>query len=131
MNTRFPRSVPIPLAFAFLAFFLLLIVEMTLAPLSRWSSEAYKALGGKEAAPPAEEAAVSANASEAREKSRCEHCGIVESTKRLPSVGDAPAMYEVTVRFADRSKRVFNDASARWRPGERIVLIDGGRSKQQ
>jgi outer membrane lipoprotein SlyB len=34
--------------------------------------------------------------------------------------------YEFTVRLADGSSRVLNDASpARWRSGERVILIDG------
>jgi hypothetical protein len=131
MNSRFPRSVPIPLALAFVASLLLLIVEVTMAPLAGWTSGAYKSL--LSAVPPqqSEEAVVTGGASEPREKNRCEHCGIVESTRRVPAVDNAPAMYEVTVRLADRTKRVFSDPNARWRPGERIVLIDGGRSKQE
>jgi outer membrane lipoprotein SlyB len=34
--------------------------------------------------------------------------------------------YEITVRLADGSSRVFNDANpARWRSGERVIVIDG------
>jgi hypothetical protein len=34
--------------------------------------------------------------------------------------------YEITIRLADRSNRVINRASpASWRPGERVIVIDG------
>ena len=34
--------------------------------------------------------------------------------------------YEITVRLADGSSRMINDAKpARWRPGERVIVIDG------
>jgi len=34
--------------------------------------------------------------------------------------------YEITVRLADGSSRVINDAKpARWRPGERVIVIEG------
>ena len=34
--------------------------------------------------------------------------------------------YEIIVRMADGLSRVFNDANpARWRSGERVIVIDG------
>jgi hypothetical protein len=34
--------------------------------------------------------------------------------------------YEITVRLADGSRRVIDHASpANWRPGERVIVIDG------
>ena len=41
---------------------------------------------------------------------------------RVAAVG----RYEITIRQSDRSDRVINLASsARWRPGERVIVIDG------
>ena len=136
MNTRLPKFVLIPLIFACLAVILFLIVEITLAPLSRWSSDASQKVAAGRVAESAEQKSEGSMtpgpAAEGRERNRCEHCGIVESTRRIAAEGNRPMMYEVTVRLADRSKRVFSDPNApRWRPGERIVLIEGGRSAQE
>jgi len=84
----------------------------------------------------------------ARVKARCPECGVImsmreievrdEDTGRPRTAGGAVAgsrietrvdltrSYEITVRLADGSIRVFNDANpARWRSGERVILIDG------
>ena len=85
---------------------------------------------------------------EARVKPRCPECGVIvsmreievrdEDTGRPRTAGGAVAgsrietrvdstrSYEITVRLADGSSRVFNDANpARWRSGERVIVIDG------
>jgi len=85
---------------------------------------------------------------EARVKARCPECGVIvsmreievrdEDTGRARTAGGAVAgsrietrvdvtrSYEITVRLADGSSRVFNDANpARWRSGERVIVIDG------
>lgn len=85
--------------------------------------------------------------SEARAKPRCPECGVIVSmreidvrnedngsgaTGRVAARGQGETRvkstrsYEITVRMADGSSRVFNDANpARWRLGERVIVIDG------
>ena len=85
--------------------------------------------------------------SEARANGRCAECGTVVSMREVErhdqdsdpgAAGGATASnrgetrvkwtrsYEITVRLADGSSRVINDAKpARWRPGERVIVIDG------
>lgn len=85
---------------------------------------------------------------EVRFKARCPECGVIvsmreievrdEDTGRPRTAGGAVAgsrietrvdltrSYEITVRLADGTSRVFNDANpARWRSGERVIVIDG------
>lgn len=84
---------------------------------------------------------------EARIEVKCPECGVVASTREIGQFGagidpgaaggpardarNAPGVksarrYEVTVRMKDGSRRVFMDAgSAHWRPGERVILIEG------
>lgn len=86
-------------------------------------------------------------ASAARAKARCAECGEIVSMREIEkydedsSPGAAGAAvagnrdetranstrsYEITVRMADGSSRVINDANpARWRPGQRLIVIDG------
>jgi hypothetical protein len=60
---------------------------------------------------------------------RCPHCGWIESKREiLPGVADphAPQVYEYTLRKADGSSSVFQQAlPVRWRLGERLIFIDG------
>src|SRR5256885_978073 len=52
---------------------------------------------------------------------RCPYCAWIESKREL-----APGMYEYTVRMADGSGSVFQQAlPTSWRVGERLMLIDG------
>ena len=84
---------------------------------------------------------------EARVKGRCPECGVIVSMREIErhdqdsdpgAAGGATAAsrgetrvkwtksYEITVRLADGSSRVINDAKpARWRPGERVIVIEG------
>ncbi len=84
---------------------------------------------------------------EARVKGKCAECGVIVSMREidardkgagLDASGGAVAgnqdelpvasirRYEITVRLADGSSRVINDANpASWRPGERLIVIDG------
>lgn len=56
---------------------------------------------------------------------KCVECGVVASTRELGTSAVATPNREVTVRMRDGSNRVFVAAnSVRWRPGERIVLIE-------
>lgn len=64
--------------------------------------------------------------SQARVKARCAECAVIESIRRLPAAGTAPAMYEITVRMRDGSIRVNREATpADWRPGQRILYLAG------
>ena len=84
---------------------------------------------------------------EARAKGRCAECGVIVSTREIDARDEGAGLdasggvvarnqdelrvtsagrYEITIRLADRSSRVINHASpASWRPGERVIVIDG------
>lgn len=84
---------------------------------------------------------------DARAKERCAGCGVIVSTReidaRVESTGfDASGAaaagkptgirmastkrYETTIRLPDRSSRVIHHANpASWRPGERVIVIEG------
>ncbi|MEP6998254.1 MAG: hypothetical protein ABI900_11420 [Betaproteobacteria bacterium] len=58
----------------------------------------------------------------------CNECGVVDSMRRVvsaDSLGDAPTVYELTVRMRDGSTRMVSASRANWRRGERITLIGG------
>lgn len=83
--------------------------------------------------------------SEARADTRCAECGMFVSMREVESedtgagaAGGATAgsqdetrvktarRYEITIRMADGSSRVIEDANpARWRTGERLIVIGG------
>ncbi|GEM_PF-1598108 len=64
----------------------------------------------------------------ARGRSSCDSCGFVESVRQLEPVGNMPAAYEFTVRLRDGSSRISSIANtARWRVGDRIMLIGGAK----
>jgi len=91
--------------------------------------------------------------SEARAQPRCPECGVIVSMREIErhdqdsGTGAAGAVtaanrdetrvkstrsYEITVRMAGGSSRVLNDANpARWRPGERVIVIDGANASNQ
>lgn len=74
-------------------------------------------------------------------KVKCPECGVIAALREIEQAGAPAGMtrsnrtgnqekasrrYEVTVRMKDGSSRVFMDAvSAKWRPGERVILIEG------
>lgn len=86
---------------------------------------------------------------EVRRKARveCEECGVVVSRQKIQRLdagadsgatdrvtgydqstisGQAALSYEVTLRMKDGSSRAFMDAHpANWRPGERVIFIEG------
>lgn len=86
-------------------------------------------------------------AGNARAKGRCAECGVIVSVREIGArdEGAGPGAtsgavagnqdelpvtairhYAITVRLADGSSRVINDANpASWRPGERLIVIDG------
>ncbi len=72
---------------------------------------------------------------------RCEECGVIESTRMIDrddeNQGDKTGRYEltprakiseVTVRMSNGESHLFTDASlANWRPGERVIIIEGAK----
>jgi len=57
---------------------------------------------------------------------RCPYCAWIESKREL-----APGMYEYTVRTADGSHSVFEQAlPTSWRVGERLMLINGSEAEK-
>ena len=89
--------------------------------------------------------------SEARADARCAECGMFVSMREVESedtgagaAGGATAgsgdetrlkrtpRYEITIRMADGSTRVVGDANpARWRAGERLIVITGANPPHQ
>jgi hypothetical protein len=85
--------------------------------------------------------------SETRVKPRCPECGVIVSMREIEVLNEdsgpgatggvvagnpgetrveSTRSYEITVRLADGSSRVIIDAKpASWRPGERVIVIDG------
>jgi hypothetical protein len=130
MSMQVPRSVPVSIAVACLAVAAILILT-AFAPFSPWSASEFGNIPNHPADQPSAETASATRAPGGipENTGRCTHCGIVVSTERVAPVGDAPAVYQVKVRLADKTTRVFSETSApRWRPGERIVIIEGGDS---
>jgi hypothetical protein len=83
------------------------------------SREARPALSVESAAPAAEP-----SERRVRRRPRCEECGRIESIGA--SHDPAESSREITVRLDDGSSRVIVDANpAAWRPGERVMVIDG------
>ncbi|MFZ2855250.1 MAG: hypothetical protein WAZ34_14230 [Rhodocyclaceae bacterium] len=75
-----------------------------------------------------------ASESEARSRTRCSACGVVESARRIGQQNrpahDGPsgnaARYEITIRMRDGTSRVFIDTNpTNWQVGERVSLIGG------
>lgn len=72
-------------------------------------------------------------------RTKCEECGVVESTRMIDQNNEGPGenagryemtrkskISEITVRMSDGASHVFTDASpANWRPGERVIIIEG------
>jgi hypothetical protein len=91
--------------------------------------------------------AVPVTRDEARAKTRCPECGVIVSMREIDRQEEGSGRgaadgvmagtqdetragstrsYEITVRLADGSRRVIDHASpANWRPGERVIVIDG------
>ena len=71
---------------------------------------------------------------EVRTVPKCPECGMVVSMREIEAHGEdaahdgaaatTPPRYEIIVRLADGSERVIREANpARWRVGERVVVI--------
>ena len=64
----------------------------------------------------------------ARVKISCAECGVVDSVRRVALAGNAPAVYEITIRMRDESTRVVTLSHGNWRPRDRITLIGGANT---
>jgi hypothetical protein len=135
-ETGFFRAIrslhPVPLPLLFVAIVVFSTVSMANVPVARWldsSLEYAQQLATLEAVGEAAEAAVlpaGESAVQARARTRCEACGVVEAIRRMEPVGNLPAAYEFTVRLRDGSTRLSSNASqAKWRAGDAIMLIGG------
>jgi outer membrane lipoprotein SlyB len=63
---------------------------------------------------------------------RARTAGGAVAGSRIETRVDLARSFEITVRLADGSSRVFNDASpARWRSGERVIVIDGANPSKK
>lgn len=89
--------------------------------------------------------------SEARANARCAECGMIVSVREIESEDTGPGAaggatagnrdeirvkttrrYEITVRMADGSSRVIDATNpARWRTGERLIVIAGTNPSHQ
>ena len=143
-NLRFPASVNgnperkagalaarLPMALTgFVASIVFATVAAASTPLISWMGGAADPVDSLPAQLASEDAAVppAAPAAEVRSRSRssCASCGVVQSVMRLEQAGDRPASYELTVRLRDGSIRTSSISNtARWRAGDRIMLIGG------
>jgi hypothetical protein len=129
MRLRIPRAAHLPLLAAGACAALLGVLTVSADPMAEWIHGSYRADAGTEAQQAlVSDTPVESNnpAAPSRRKGKCSECGIIESA-RLTEGGGSRAVYEITVRLSDRSTRVFSDSdAAKWRPGERIILIGGG-----
>ena len=91
--------------------------------------------------------------SEARATNRCAECGVIVSMREIERHDEdsgpgaaggvttgtwdetrvkSTRSYEIIVRMANGSSRVIDDANpARWRTGERLIVIDGANPSHQ
>ena len=125
MNLHIPRQAHWPLLAAGVSLGVAVLVVAAEEPMTQWLQASYRDFAGAAAAQTDSDdasAQPSLLRSNAPSKGKCMECGFIESARLAES-----GVYEITVRLADRTKRVFRDSDAsKWRPGERIVHIGGG-----
>ena len=120
-----------------IAAILLGAVAIAMGPGAERSQGAAKGVGLAKQEPTSESAEdpipiAFSGASQARVKSKCRECGVIESMRRIAPAGPFPEIYEITVRMGDGSTWILNDASpANWRTGERMNLIAGKTGVQE
>ena len=121
-----------PLLMTGIAAILLGALAMTIVPIAAWPHGSSDFLDGISAPAQASETSAAtltvaqSGDGQARVKSKCDECGVIQSMRRVAAVGNSPATYEITVRLRDGTTRVNSDASpANWCPGERMILIGG------
>ena len=136
-NTRIPKSMRVPLVVAGIAAISFSAVGMTNVPLA-WFHNSVVGFGGASAqdASAATSTTQSLGSSSGTDKVRikisCEECGIVDSVRRIARPGNAPAVYEITIRMRDESTRVVTLAGhGNWRPRDRITLIGAANTSSR
>jgi hypothetical protein len=107
---------------------------MTWSPTAVGSPKDHATLGGSPRIPvqPADARGDTDSAgavSQASTGTTCTECGVIESVweraVRSEQAAESTRSYEVTIRFRDGSKRVFNEATPRmWRSGAAVKIID-------
>jgi hypothetical protein len=146
MNTQANEALYLRLLFRGVAAVLLgtfgIVAVMAWAPTSTDMSGAIFALD-KLRAPPAGPADAGAQIPPARAEGNahvritCAECGVVESTREIEELSEgvdpgaaskSAKSYEVTVRMKNGTSHVFVNAKpVNWRPGERMIVIEGVR----
>jgi hypothetical protein len=132
-NKRIPKSMRVPLIVAGIAAISFSAVGMTNVPLT-WFHNSIAGFDGMSAQDDLSTASAelpslaSPGAGTARVKMSCAECGVVDSVRRVALTGNAPAVYEVTIRIRDESTRVVSLSHGNWRPRDRITLIGGANT---
>jgi hypothetical protein len=144
MKTQADKSPYLPLLITSIA--VMLFSTAGLARMMGWGPNSTEDSGG---IPALDQAALVSTTSEARARPRCPECGVIVSIREIErrdedsgsgaaggvtagnrneSEVKSPKRYEITVRMADGSSRVIAEANpARWRRGERLIVIDGAK----
>jgi hypothetical protein len=132
-NTRIPKPTRVPFVIAGIAAISFSAVGMTNVPLA-WF---HKSVAGfdrtssqddSSAAPAELPSLASQGNGKARVKMSCAECGVVDSVRRVVLTGNAPAVYEITIRMRDESTRIVTLSHGNWRPRDRITLIGGANT---
>jgi hypothetical protein len=136
MNTPIRKSIRVPLLIGGIAALLFSTVAITSVPVMGWFHNSLEGIDGASAQEQGSEtlapALPVARSDAAKARASCDECGVIASMRQVAALENAPEFYEMTVRFRDGSTRVFSDASpTNWRPGARIVLIDGGKQSSR
>jgi hypothetical protein len=121
MSTKIPQPMHLPLLGVGLVALVASTAAMTAAV--DWTPAAFPSSIAASAPGPE---ATETPASTASSRPRCLECGVVESVRQITAPGTQGTQFEISVRMRDGSMRLIRDATpARWRPGERTILIAG------
>jgi hypothetical protein len=132
-NTRIPKPMRVPFIIAGIAAISFSAVGMTNVPLA-WFHKSVAGLDriSSQDDPSTAPAEVPSLASPGNGKTRvkisCAECGVVDSVRRVVLTGNAPAVYEITIRMRDESTRIVTLSNGNWRPRDRITLIGGANT---
>ena len=132
-NTRIPKPLRVPFVIAGIAAISFSAVGMTNVPLAWFhkSVAGFDRISSQDdlsAAPAELPSLASPGTGKARVKISCAECGVVDSVRRVARTGNAPAVYEITIRMRDESTRVVTLSHGNWRPRDRITLIGGANT---
>lgn len=129
LNTSNLKVLPLPFLVSGLAALLFSSVALSSAPMLQWlsrSSAAVNVASAQQALPKTAAVAALAGIGPVAGTSRCEECGVVDSTRQVAATGTSPLFYQITLRMSNGSMRILNDAKpASLHPGEHIILISG------